>query len=86
MTIPPSNPLTTELTKSGMLLAQSVRAPLTLAGYRSDWRIFCAWCRSANLVPLPASTDTIALYVTALIRRCRIAIFPPRVGHHAPAP
>jgi site-specific recombinase XerD len=34
--------------------------------YRSDWRHFESWCRSHGLAYLPATPDTIALYLTAL--------------------
>ncbi|MGH9566305.1 MAG: site-specific integrase [Candidatus Angelobacter sp.] len=31
--------------------------------YESDWRLFCAWCRSAGLSALPADPETLKLYV-----------------------
>ena len=40
------------------------KAPATLKAYRSDWRDFEAWCRVRQLQALPASTQTVALYIT----------------------
>ena len=51
---------------------RAAKAPSTLRAYRSDWDHFTGWCRQHTLCPLPASPETIALYLTAL-------------GCHAPA-
>ena len=32
-------------------------ADATLRAYRSDWRLFCAWCAEAGYQSLPASPD-----------------------------
>jgi integrase len=45
-------------------LSESTFAPNTLAGYRYDWRIFEEWCGRYNLAPLPASHETISLWLT----------------------
>lgn len=46
-------------------------APLTIASYERDWRVFTAWCEAAHRVPLPASTDTVELYMVDQLRRGR---------------
>jgi len=46
-------------------------APRTIASYQSDFRTFQAWCQAAGRVALPASADTVELYVTDLIGRGR---------------
>lgn len=43
----------------------------TVRSYESDWRIFNAWCKAARLEALPASEETVEIYVTDLIRRGR---------------
>lgn len=48
------------------LLAQN-----TLRGYAHDWAVFCAWCAEQERAPLPASADTVSLYLTALLMRGR---------------
>lgn len=41
------------------------RAPATLRAYAADWRAFEAWCRLADLPPLPAHPATVAAFVAA---------------------
>lgn len=38
----------------------------TLRAYRSDWRLFCAWCEERGYRSLPASPATVAAFVTLL--------------------
>jgi integrase len=42
----------------------SAKAPATLKAYRSDWHDFETWCRMRQLQALPASPQTVALYIT----------------------
>lgn len=41
----------------------SARARNTIRGYRSHFRQFQAWCAAANVCPLPAAPETIAVYL-----------------------
>lgn len=41
-------------------------ADATLRAYRSDWRLFCAWCAEAGYCPLPATPVTVAAFLTLL--------------------
>jgi len=41
-------------------------ADATLRAYKSDWRLFCAWCFEARYAPLPASPSTVAAFLTLL--------------------
>jgi site-specific recombinase XerD len=43
---------------------QNSRAQNTKRAYRSDWEDFTGWCRHKNLSPLPATPETVALYLT----------------------
>jgi integrase len=45
---------------------QSSKAATTRRAYDSDWRHFHSWCVSNRLVALPATPDTVALYITEL--------------------
>jgi integrase len=40
-------------------------APATVRAYESDWRVFVAWCRAAGREPLPASPETLELFLAA---------------------
>jgi site-specific recombinase XerD len=42
------------------------KASNTLRAYRSDWSHFVAWCKVHNQSALPATSDTVALYVADL--------------------
>ena len=45
---------------------EQARAANTLRGYRADWNHFMAWCSQHQRGPLPASPETVALYLTML--------------------
>jgi integrase len=49
------------------------RAAATLRAYRTDWRAFEIWCATHGLSALPATPETIALYITELARDRKIA-------------
>lgn len=46
-------------------LLEALSAPNTQRGYRYDWRAFACWCKTMGLAPLPAASETLALYVTS---------------------
>jgi site-specific recombinase XerD len=50
------------------LLASGICHNTELA-FKYDWKSFAGWCSKTNRQPLPASVDTLALYVTWLIDR-----------------
>lgn len=59
------------------------RADRTLIAYQTDWRLFERWCHEHGVLPLPATSETLARYLTHLadtgrkastIRRARISI------------
>ena len=43
------------------------RSKHTLIAYQSDWKHFAAWCAGLGLACLPASSETLALYVAHLV-------------------
>ena len=45
---------------------RAAKAPSTLRAYRSDWDHFTGWCNQHRMCALPASPETVALYLTAL--------------------
>lgn len=42
------------------------RAPRTLKEYRRDWRKFTRFCEARNFAALPATEESVAIYITAL--------------------
>jgi integrase len=49
---------------------QASKAGTTRRAYDSDWRHFNSWCISHRLVSLPATPETVALYITELADPC----------------
>src|ERR1017187_4973630 len=45
---------------------EAAKAENSRRAYRSDWRLFAAWCQRQGLPALPATPETVTLYMTAL--------------------
>ncbi len=43
----------------------------TQLSYERDWRVFTTWCAAARRQPLPATSETVELYVCDLLHRGR---------------
>lgn len=43
------------------------KAPLTVRGYSTDWRMFSGWCHRTGRSPLPATEETLGLYIVWLV-------------------
>jgi site-specific recombinase XerD len=61
----PSNALL--VAEANEYLAAS-RAQNTVRAYKSDWNQFVLWCQDHDQTPLPATPETVALYLTELAR------------------
>ena len=53
-------------------------AEATLRAYKSDWRLFCAWCGENGYRPLPAAPATVAAFLTLLAERGFVPAEPRR--------
>ena len=51
--------------------ARQSKASNTIRAYRSDWRDFEEWCFSHRRQALPATPETVALYLTSLAEQGR---------------
>ena len=45
--------------------AQAARSDATLRAYRSDWADFSNWCSGRGLVSMPATPETVSLYIAS---------------------
>jgi integrase len=45
--------------------AEAARSDATLRAYRSDWADFAAWCEVRDLRAMPASPETVSLYIAS---------------------
>jgi integrase len=55
-----------DLARRARAFMDAAKAENSRRAYRSDWCHFEEWCRSHGLVSLPATPETVALYMTAL--------------------
>jgi len=53
--------------KRGKLEAGLLLAPNTVAGYAEDWKMFSAWCDQVGRTSLPATAETLSLYLTEIL-------------------
>jgi site-specific recombinase XerD len=61
------------------------KAENTLRGYRSDWREFHAWCEGHGVCPLPASPETVAVYIAECTGRLKVGSIQRRLNAIAEA-
>ena len=54
--------------ESARRFAQAARSDATIRAYRSDWADFAAWCANRRLVAMPATPETVALYVASRVQ------------------
>src|ERR1019366_322721 len=59
---------------------QQSKSKNTIRAYRADWDHFTAWCRSHCQSSLPATADTVALYVTDLAATHRPSTITRRIS------
>jgi integrase len=62
-----------ELYSSAQAFAEQAKSPQTKRAYQSDWADFTGWCAMHHLHPLPASPETIALYLTERAETLKIS-------------
>lgn len=84
------------LSDAARAYAASSRSPNTARAYEGDLRRFASWCREHGFAAMPASPQTVGLYLTALaergkrpstIRRAKAAIAQAhRLAGHDPPP
>jgi site-specific recombinase XerD len=91
----PMAPAVRLLQQQADTFVRAAKAPSTLRAYRSDWEHFSRWCEQHTLCPLPASPQTVALYLAALAATHRPGTMTRRLtaitkahqiaGHPSPA-
>jgi len=70
--LPPENALA-PLIQQARDYAREAVPDNTRHAYRADWKGFTTWCEEAQLTALPATTDTVVLYLTALAATHRVS-------------
>ena len=69
-----------QLAGEAFRFAQASKSAATIRAYRCDWRDFSAWCECRALVALPASAETIALYVSDLAGWAKVSTIGRRLS------
>ena len=59
---------------------EAARAPSTRRAYLADWRDFTSWCAAESRDALPASPETVSLYVTSQATRLKPQSLTRRVA------
>jgi len=59
---------------------RNARAENTLRAYRADWQHFTRWCRTHKVQPLPASVDTLRLYLAEIAGYYKMSTISRRVA------
>jgi integrase len=74
---------------------EQAHADRTRTAYEHDFRAFARWCTASGLSPLPATAETLVLYLTTMVdggrkmstvRRARVAIGQAHAAAHLPRP
>lgn len=71
--------LTPFVEKAQDYLCQSL-AINTLRAYASDWRDFVSWCQANFRSPLPASPETVSLYLSSLADHAKVSTLTRRIS------
>jgi site-specific recombinase XerD len=53
-----------DLIEKANAFVRSAKAPATQKAYRSDWRDFESWCSGHQLAALPATPQSVDLFIT----------------------
>ncbi len=79
----PQSPTTPALKRAQARAAHFVarsKARNTVRAYQSDWRDFTDWCQHAGKAALPASPDTVALYLASLAEGLKVSTIRRRLA------
>lgn len=68
------------LAEEAFRFARASKSEATIRAYRTDWRDFTSWCECRALQPLPASPETVALYVTDLAGWAKVSTIGRRLS------
>ncbi|HLO03668.1 MAG TPA: site-specific integrase [Symbiobacteriaceae bacterium] len=69
-----------EVAQTAMEYAAKSRSVSTVKAYQNDWQDFTAWCAEQALQAMPASPETLALYLTAKVDAVKVSTLERRLG------
>jgi integrase len=59
--------------------AQSAKSPATIRAYRREWNHFDRWCGDHRLISLPATPETVAMYIADCASDCAVSTITRRL-------
>jgi hypothetical protein len=60
--------------------ARRAKSPATQLAYRNDWRDSSRWCEEMALTALPATPETVGMYIASLASHCKAATITRRLS------
>ena len=69
-----------KLTQEARDYIQDAKAKNTIRAYTSDWKDFTDWCKIQRRESLPATPETVALYITHLARGLKTSTIQRRIS------
>ena len=69
-----------ELRRKAGLLAQASIRPSTRRAYETDYAHFCEWCETKRRAPMPATPDTVSLYLTHCMEKSALPTLERRLA------
>lgn len=69
-----------KLTQEARDYIQDAKAKNTIRAYTSDWKDFTDWCKIQRRAALPATPETVALYITHLARGLKTSTIQRRIS------
>jgi site-specific recombinase XerD len=70
----------TELADQVQAYIRRGRAGNTQRAYQADWQDFSHWCEEKRQASLPATPETVALYLIARVERCKVSTLQRRLS------
>ena len=80
LALPPPAAALAQAAEQARRYADSARAANTRRAYGADWRAFTRWCEEHGRASLPASPETLILYLSALAETRKVATIQRRLS------
>ncbi|NTU85099.1 MAG: site-specific integrase [Chloroflexales bacterium] len=80
LALPPAAAALAQAAQQARDYAEAAKAPNTRRAYQADWRAFTAWCEAHGRASLPATPETLILYISALAESRKVATIQRRLS------
>lgn len=80
LALPPAAAALAQAAEQARDYAAAAKAPNTRRAYGSDWRAFTQWCEEHGRSSLPASVETLILYISVLAETRKVSTIQRRLS------